>query len=47
MAVLNKYETREELLETTFSVQSVQRLYKVGELPLENSLETAVGGVGG
>jgi hypothetical protein len=31
-----------ELLEAVFSVRSVQRLYKEGLLPLEESLETAV-----
>jgi hypothetical protein len=39
--------TIEELLEAVFSVRSVPRLYNEGQLPSEESLETAVRVVGG
>jgi hypothetical protein len=34
--------TTDELLEAVFSVWSVLRLYNEGQLPLEESLETAM-----
>jgi hypothetical protein len=37
----------EELLKAVFSVWSVPRIYNEGQLPLEESLQTAVRKVGG
>jgi hypothetical protein len=42
-----RHATTEELLEAVFSVRSVPRLFNEGQLPLEESLETAVKRVGG
>jgi hypothetical protein len=42
MAATDMHVTIEELLEAVFCVRSVPRLYNVGHLPLEESLETAV-----
>jgi hypothetical protein len=47
MATIDTYATREELLEAAFSVWSVPRLYNEGQLPSEESLETAVTGLRG
>jgi hypothetical protein len=42
MAATVTHATIEELLKEEFSVWSVTRIYKKGQLPLEESLETAV-----
>jgi hypothetical protein len=42
MAATDKHATVEELLEAVFSVRSVTYLYNEGQLPLEESLETAL-----
>jgi hypothetical protein len=47
MTATNKHSTIEELLEALLSVRSVPKLYNEGQLPLEESLETAVRRVGG
>jgi hypothetical protein len=47
MAATGMHATTEELLEAMVSVWSVPRLYIKGQLPLEESLETAVRRVGG
>jgi hypothetical protein len=47
MAPTEKHATIEELLETVFSVRSVPRLYKEGQLPLEEISETTVRSAGG
>jgi hypothetical protein len=47
MAATNTHAAIEQLLEAPFSVLSVPGLYKEGQLPLEGSLETTVGTVGG
>jgi hypothetical protein len=47
MAATDMHATIEELLEVVFSAQSVTRLYNEGQVPLEESLETAVRRVGG
>jgi PIN domain nuclease of toxin-antitoxin system len=47
MAATDIHATREELLEAVFSVWSVSGLYNEGQLPLEESLETAVRRAGG
>jgi hypothetical protein len=41
------HATKEEMLEAVFSVRSMPRLYTRAQLPLQKSLETAVGRVGG
>jgi hypothetical protein len=41
----NRHATMEQLLKAVFYVWSVQRLYNKSQLPLEKSLETAVGRV--
>jgi hypothetical protein len=46
MAVTDTHATLEELLVAVFSVRSVPRLYNEDQLPLEESLETAVRKVG-
>jgi hypothetical protein len=47
MAATGTYETIEELLEAVFFVWSVPRIYNEGQMPLEESLETAVRRIGG
>jgi hypothetical protein len=42
MAATDTHATIEELLDAVFSVRSVSKLYKWGQLPIEDSLETAV-----
>jgi hypothetical protein len=46
MTAINTHATIVELLEAVFYVRSVSRLYKEGELPIEESLKTAVRRVG-
>jgi hypothetical protein len=46
MASTGTHETIEELLEAVFFVWSVPRLHNEGQLPSEESLETAVRRVG-
>jgi hypothetical protein len=46
MATTDMHTPTEELLEVAFSVWTMPRLYKEGQLPLEESLETAVRRVG-
>jgi hypothetical protein len=46
MVATDTHVTIEELLEAVFSVKSVPRLFNEGQLPLEESLETAVRRVG-
>jgi hypothetical protein len=46
MAATDTHATIEKLLETVFSVRPTARLYNEGQLPLDESLETAVRGVG-
>jgi hypothetical protein len=47
MAARDTHTTTEELLKTMFPVAFVPRLYDEGQLPLEESRETALRGVGG
>jgi hypothetical protein len=47
MAATHTQATISELSETVFSVRPVPRLYNEGQLPLEESLETAVRREGG
>jgi hypothetical protein len=47
MAATDTHTTIEELLEAVFSVRSVRRLYNEDQLPLRESLESAVRSVGG
>jgi hypothetical protein len=47
MVATYRHITMKELLEVVFSVRSVPRLYNEGQLPLEESLETAMRRVGG
>jgi hypothetical protein len=42
MAAADTHATTEELLESVSSLPSIPRLYNKGELPLEESLETAI-----
>jgi hypothetical protein len=42
MASTNTHATIEEPFEAVFSIQSVPRLYKEGQVPLEEILETTV-----
>jgi hypothetical protein len=47
MAATDMHETIEELLKAVFSVRSVPMIYNGGQLPSEESLETAVTRAGG
>jgi hypothetical protein len=47
MASTDKHTTTEELSGAVFSVRSLLRLYNEGQLPFEESLETAVKRIGG
>jgi hypothetical protein len=47
MAVTDTHATIEELVEAVVSVRSVPRLYNEDQLPLDESLETAVRRIGG